>query len=653
MAKQRKEDKPVKGSTGESSQMNLLLDHYNKGKQDVDIRRTRHNGWNQTIDVYMQRIPKNWPYTSRVTDPRLRQTIVEKTGRLVNSKLQGRLVPRRNATILGARLNNAILEQQWDDADFGGSMLEKIAFSDEVCRLYGSTFAEVFWDDKKNSNDIKILNPNDVFIDFAATHIRNAKWAIIREFTTVKKLKDMGINVTKDMLSQTPSDQRSNEYQDPVKLNKSLEDRVGQDLSNPTLLVAREITPTSEIMFLPKQAIILRERKNPSNHGKINIAQLRYYPLGDDVYGEAEAEVVLPLARAINSFLSAFVDEMNNSGRPPLKVRSNGVRMETLVYGPGAKWIMNDLASVEQLQMGDSAIKSFNNVYPALVAAFNTAMGNQSLGISNITGRGEDKTATEVRDLARQQFSGDQYNQQYLGEYLKDIMMMWLANNQQFLFDDPDQEEHILRIVGKDKIRDLQALKLDNQEVNQEAFDEVTETIKANPAGTDDESIREVMEGISEPTVPATDGSNEPKLKVAENGEEAELTITKSDVDGIFNYIPDIKSMARGAGEEQKEGRLRAFELLQNPIITQNLQAEGQRLNTKELIVTMLEDNGVNDAERLFEPIEQAQALGEPGIVDQAASGAAIPGGTPQEQGVPGVPAPLPVQPVPGGIPPA
>ena len=142
-------------------------------------------------------------------------------------------------------------------------------------------------------------------------------------------------------------------------------------------------------------------------------------------------------------------------------------------------------------------------------------------------------------------------------------------------------------------------------------------------------------------------------MKVAENGEEAELTITKSDVDGIFNYIPDIKSMARGAGEEQKEGRLRAFELLQNPIITQNLQAEGQRLNTKELIVTMLEDNGVNDADRLFEPIEQAQALGEPGIVDQAAGGAAIPGGTPQEQGVPGVPAPLPVQPVPGGIPPA
>lgn len=597
----RKEDKIPKGRN--TSKITLLLDHYNKGKQDVDIRRTRHNGWNQVIDAYMSVIPNSWPYTARVTDPRIRTTIVEKTGRLINSKLQGRLVPRDGGTdIVGARINNSILDYQWDNANFGGSMLEKIALGDQTTRLYGAVFALTFWDSKKNGNDIKILNPNDIFIDPAATHIRNARWVVVREFTTIDSLKKRGFDLKGIDLQQTPSTQRSNEYEDKVKLNKNLEDRVGQDLSNPTIIFATEYTEEGVVQYLPNQAKILKEKKNPRDDGRIPISQLRYYPLGDDVYGEIEVEPVLPLARGINSFLSGFVDEMNNSMRPPLKIKSTGVRKETIEFGPGAQWIMDDMASVEQMQLGTNAINSFNTVYPALVAALNNAMGDQSLGVSNISGKGEDKTATEVRNLQSQQLSRDQYNQQFLSEFLKDIMMLWLANNQQFLFDDPTQEEFIMKIVGKDAIRDFQTLGLADIEIDDQDIQEIGDVIEENPENATDEAIQEVVEGIATPKFPTEDGR--PKLDVAENGEEAKLTIVNKDIQGMFDYIPDVKSMAIGAGQQQQQGRQKAFEMLLNPVVSQNLQAEGQKLNTKDLIVMILEDQGIRDAARLFESVQ-------------------------------------------------
>lgn len=615
----RKEDKIPKGRF--ASKITLLLDHYTTGKQDVDIRRTRHNGWNQVIDAYMSVIPSNWPYTARVTDPRIRTTIVEKTGRLINSKLQGRLVPRDGSSdIIGARINNTVLDYQWDNANFGGSMLEKIALADQTTRLYGAIFALTFWDAKKNSNDIKVINPNDIFIDPAATHIRNAKWVVIREFTTVESLKKRGFDLKGVNLQQTPSAQRSNEYEDKVKLNKNLEDRVGQDLSNPTIIVATEYTEKKVIVYLPNQAHILKEKDNPRKDGRIPVSQLRYYPLGDDIYGEIEVEPVLPLARGINSFLSGFIDEMNNAMRPPLKIKSAGVRKETIEFGPGAQWIMDDLNNVEQMQLGTNAINSFNTVYPALIAAFNTAMGDQSLGVSNLAGRGEDKTATEVRGLEAQQLSRDQYNQQFLSEFLKDIMMLWLGNNQQFLFDDPSQEEFVMKIVGKDAIRDFQTLGLADIEVDNEDINEVADVIEENPEGVSDESIEEVVQGITAPKFPTADGR--PKLDVSENGEEAKLTIINDDIQGLFDYIPDVKSMAIGAGQQQQQGRQKAFEMLLNPVVSQNLQAEGQKLNTKDLIVMILEDNGVKDAERLFEAV-QTPEVPQPGQE--------VPGAPPQQ----------------------
>lgn len=634
----------------EESKLQSLKLHYSRGTQDVDQRRTRKNGWNDTINAYMGKLPKNWPYNSVVTVPLIRSTILEKTARLLNAKLQGRLVPREGGDIIKAKINNALLDFQWDFANEGGSMIEKVSFTDQITRLYGSAFVLVFWDVNKESNEIKLLNPNDVWFDGGATHSRNAKWVDVREFTNFDALEARGYNVTRARQmarkGEITSQLQSNQYLSQVKENRGLEERNGEndDPINPVVEIITEWTATSCTIYLPKYDLMIYDGKNPYKHGKIPVSQLRYYPLGDDIYGEIEVESVIPLQRAANALICGFIDEVNLAQRPPLKISSTGVRIETIEYGPGARWIMQNPNLVEEAQIGNSAVQSFNTAFPAIIQQFNTAMGDQSLGISSVPGKGfNDKTATEVKALGSQQNNRDQYNQLYLSEFLKDIMLMWMANNKQYLFDDPTKNTHILKIIGKDNIQYFKQMKLDETDIPDDAMHEISQTIMSNPSGISGQQIQEIAQDVSVPTNPVITNPDaspdeydvQKKLDVKDNGEEADLYLTPDDFEGDYDYIPDVASMAAGASNMIKDARQKAIEYALNPQVQQMLAQQGESIKIKELLVSALTDGGYRDAEGLFtQNGPQNNIQGGPGT-PQPGQGSPIPNGAPGVQQVP------------------
>jgi len=126
------ENKPASNFQSVFSEVNS---HYVMWKEDNDTRRTRKNGWNDITDAYWGKLPADWPYISKVVDPRIRTSLIEKNARLLNSKLRGRLVPREGGDVLKARLNNGILDFQWDAANDGGTMLSKWGTMDMDTRL--------------------------------------------------------------------------------------------------------------------------------------------------------------------------------------------------------------------------------------------------------------------------------------------------------------------------------------------------------------------------------------------------------------------------------------------------------------------------------------------------------------------------------------
>ena len=630
---------------------NEVDQHYQLWTEDSDIRRERANGWNDITDAYYGRLPVDWPYNSQVVDPRLSTTLIEKNARLLNSKLRGRLVPREGGDAIKARINNAVLDFQWDNANLAGSMLSKWAMMDMDTRLYHSKFALVPWKVAKSKegeitfegNEFLPKDIRDCGIDPNCSNIKDAKWFQLREWVTVEELKAAnknkegvevypGIKELEEAM-QNGSDRRDNAYTSRLKHLKQMTDRMGEDDAFPVVEIVTEYRPDRWITYAPTTKTVLRDIKNPYDHGKIPIVQLKYYPLGDDPLGESEVERVLSLWRAIQSVINAHLDGMNVRMFPPLKIIEGQARIESLVYGPGAPWIMNNPNAVTEMQFSQSSVTEFQTNYSALVSAFNQAMGDLSQGTSTIAPTETDKTATEIREVSKQRNTRDEKNQNNLGEAITDCMEMWLSNNKQFLFSDPEKHEQVLKILGRDEFQYFKDIGMDEMEILPEAMNEIQQIVQqyseANPEQPmPSEQLQQMYDAAKTPVNPVilnpeiknpANYEIKPKMSVSKKGDFAELSVVPEDVDGLYDYIPDVKSMSMGADAEYTEGMQRLFEAIIKPETTQQLAMEGWQVKFKDLFVNLFNQLGARDADQYFttikEPAQAAQGVAGP---DQA-----------------------------------
>lgn len=627
---------------GEDKELIEVMDHYQAWTADMDQRRTRKNGWDQITDAYYGKLPSDWPFASKTVDPRIRTSLLEKNARLLNSKLRGRLTPRKGGTVLGANLNNALIDFQWDTANDGGSMQTKLSIADMDTRLYGSKFGLVTWryveDEDGNvlfdGNEFKPLDIRDCGIDFAATHIRDAKWFQHRQwvfiedlekesdisgvpaFKNIGKIKAMMLENQKKGVKTPKSSKRENKYISRIKQLKGLEDRLGKDMAFPVLEIVTEYREDKWITFAPEYNEKLRVIDNPYDHHKIPVAQLRYYPLQDDPFGESEVEAVIPLWKAIQATVCGYLDEVMLKQRPPLKILEGEARMETIVYAPEAQWLMNRADAVTEMQSNGEAIRYFQTTYSALVSAFTTAMGDLSQGTSGVDPFTPDKTATEVRATMSQQNARDQKNQSDLAEFIKDIVSMWQANNKQFLFSREDKQQYLLRIVGEDQFAYFKKAGLDGMEITDEGMKVIRDIVEQRGGEVSDTEMQALIDAAKQPKYPVALNPEEkdpeklkivPKMEMSKTGDRADIRLVPEDLEGSYDYIADVKSMAVGASEELSRARSIAMTRFLDPNVVNMLQLEGFKPKLKELLSTDLEMTGLKDADRFFEKIDNGQ----------------------------------------------
>lgn len=637
--------------------------HYQQWTEDRDQRMTRENGWNDVLDAYFGRLPANWPYLSHVVDPVLRTTIIEKKARLTNSKLRGRLVPREGADIITAKINNALLDFQWDNAQDGGSMNHKWGNMDQDSRLFASSFGLVNWkyctqeidgEEKVifNGNEFKPLDVRDVGL-ISGNNVRDAKWVQISEYLTLEDLeyenqvpgqpKYPGLTELKSIVDKEVQDKRENNYVSRIKELKGLTDRLGDDRSFPVVEIVTEYRVDRWITFSPRHNVLLRDIKNPYNHGKIPVVQLKYFPLSDDPWGESEVESVLSLWRAIQATLNGFLDTMNIHMKPPLKILEGLARMETIEWGPEAQWIINQENAVTEHVGSGEPLRYFQTSFSALKSAFNTAMGDASQGVGATDPFSADKTATEVRDIASQRNVRDQDNQNALSDALKDMMGMWMSNNKQFLFADEDMSEYLMKIVGEKDFAFFKRSGLDQMMLDTESTQMIGDTVGQMNGDISDLQLQELVNAGSTPVFPVVENPNEtdpekirvkPKMKIDQTGTEAEISLVPEDLNGTFDYIPDVKSMSAGADAEFQKARRDAIDLMfNNQSVLQLLQQQGQIPNVKEILTEMFEDAGSKDASRFFSDANQ-----QPQNMGQTAQGVTGPQSPMGQQGLQGVP---------------
>lgn len=630
------------------------LGHYRQWDNDITQRITRKFGWNDVTDAYYGKLPDDWPFESKTVDPRIRTNLIEKNARLTGGRITGRVLPVENGDNIKARMIQALIDYQWRMATDGGTMQTKISISDIDTRLYNSKFALVEWKVVKNpdgttkyeGNEIKPLDIRDCGHDAGMSHIRDAKWFQHRQWVYLddmeKAVDSDGNPIFKNLayirkrLEDDTSDTRT-EYTPHLMSLQGREDNLGKDKAFPMIKIVTEYREDKWITFSPTYEKIIREIDNPYDHGKIPIVQLRYHPIQDDPLGENEVESVIPLWRAIQAVMCAYLDEVILKLRPPLKIIEGQARMETIFFEPEAQWMMNRPDAVTEYQSNYAAsIEYFQATYTALVSALNTAMNTMSQGVSNLNGTQGDKTATEVNSSTRQQNAIDQKNMSDLAEFIRDFVGMWIANNQQFLFSNPKKHYLIIKVIGQDKWNFFQKMGFTDTYVPDEAQKTIADILVQNP-NTTESQLSQMYESAQMPKKPIILNPQEknpalyqmvPKMSVGESGEEADLYIEKGDIEGMYDFIPDIQSLSITESEEKQIARNKAIQLLTtNGQVLQLLEQEGFRPKVKDLFVSQLEDIGLNDADRFFEKIENVQ---QPTTGLEAGGQGSAQGGTPQ-----------------------
>lgn len=624
------DNQPIQGNKQEREAFSDVYRHYEMSVSDLTKRIVDFDKRDILFRSYIQK--SNWPYRALVFDPRVFTTIYEKTARILANKPRGRMEPRESGDALGAKINNELLNFQWDDNERVDSspMLAKWALMDLNARKYGASFGLVKWHYERHVIDRKghifFDGPNfkpwanrDVLHNPSYSTIKN--WIQLRDYNTFQELSEVNdsarskpIYKNLDLLKQSLSkeglkvgDQRATNYVVKNLSIKGLTDYLGQDPTYKVVEIITEYRPDRWITFAPKHGIVLRDIPNPYKHNQIPVVQLKYYPIDDDIYGLSEIEPVEKLQNAINALLCQYLDAINMSLYAPLKVRNtNGaVQMHTLEFGPAKKWLMNDPATdVVAHDQATSGVAEFSNTYRFLVSALQEGLGETSAIASNQAPGSGDKTATEIKDLQVSRNARDNFNQIFLSEAIKKQMMFWYKMNQQFMFN-AGEKQKVIRIAGKDAIKFFQNMGLDANGLTDEAIDMLSDETLADSVSPQD--LEQPLFPVNTPEGPSTKFSMEP------GGQSGKLILEPDDLSGSYDYIPDVGSMSRNASEEEINARGDFLSRVtgidpktgQPTGIAAMMAQEGKRIKATDLLIDYAEDIGFQAAEQYVENIPE------------------------------------------------
>lgn len=643
----------IKGTRKEQILFDEVNSHFEMADEDAQAR---WDDWDTKYELFRSYIGESgWPYSAQIFVPQTFTGMIEKMGRLVGGKPRGRLIPREGADVLKAKINNEILNYQWDDATRADKepMVAKWAKMDLNARLYGASFGIAKWKYETRNGQVifdgpifKVLNPKDCLPNPAYPTVRN--WFQYRDYVTLNELRNVNdrsstkpqyknLNLLKEAIRERQvmgGDHRDINYIPKGRELLGLSDYLGKDESPEFKIfeLITELRDDRKIVFAPKYGVVIQDEPNPYNHQQIPIVRLSYLPIDDDIYGLSEIEPIEKVQKAMNALTSQFIDSINMDLYRILHVRPTGVQMHTLEWKPGAKWFMNNPGQdVVAMEHSMTATNQFVNVYSVLTQMFKEALGETSAAFSSLKPFSSDKTATEVNDLAQTRNVRDNFNQMFLSEAIKEQMIYWLQMNQQFIFQDPAKQTFILRIVGREAINDMQRMGLGAM-VPDTSVGEMYGAGEQVEIGAEPE-LRDI------PQYPVSvEGEIKPKFEMDESGEMATVYVTPEDMSGVYDYIADVQPMQVNAPIEERKAKSEAIAMMLNPQVVQMLQMEGKKPAVSELMIDYFEGLGLKGAEKYFDSLPaqpmmngQGQVIG--GGVPNPQAGTS-PQGTPEAGGM-------------------
>lgn len=461
-------------------------------KEFLDVIHQRMNDQEELYRTYLD--PNNYPHGAKVFDPRIFRVIETITPRMVANEPTGSFYPSEEGDIVTSKILNTLIKYDWRRAE----MFPKLVNFVKSMLIFGTAFGRNYWDFRecervqmvpkqvegrmvwtpKNAKKVKytefdgpnfeVLNIYDCFPDPNATNLQNMRWFIYRTFKTLDELKkendERGVEYYKnlDVLEQNLNAKQKegkamqiaddNQFRQHRRTMLGTQEYRGQDESNKEFVVLRRFDRDMWVDIVPEYGVVIREEQNPYFHGDLPIVYGVDYPYPGELYGMGEIEPVDRMQRAINAVLNQRLDNVQLTLRSMWKAKKNsGVDMHTLISAPGNVVTVDDMTSVEMLQVPDVTGSTFVQTMNYLTAALQNGTGvtDYTVGVGNKTVGNTTATGTRlVQQEANAQFK-------LKVQLFNHMVIQRIANQWKDLRIQYTTEAQKLRIMGNEDIQDL------------------------------------------------------------------------------------------------------------------------------------------------------------------------------------------------------
>lgn len=597
--------------------------HYQEAKNELNTRITNKD---RGFDVY-DRIFRNfidktkWPFSSRVPDGRGATLLKRKTDRLLANRIAGKMIAGKGGTELKAAINTELIGHEWNEVDLrtGETMLSRLRKADLNARKYGAGFLFVPWRTTNNFDGptVEPIEARNMLFQPGCTSVEDSAYVQIRRYNTLEELKAVNDAAksgqpvySKEVLSKlSAKDNKTTEY---TSINKQVIGLSDNNAGTERLEVITEYRRDRWITFVPNgkngnEKHILRDIPNPYNHGEIPIVPIVYDAIDDDIYGVPELENVLPLIKASWALISQYLDQAQIELMSPVMMNPANVQIDTIVYEAGARWFMNTPgADVVPFKGDNMAMSQFQGVYGLLTSLIMEGIGETGQDVSVLSSSTQDKTATEIKDMAMLRTSRDNANKLVLSQAISKVIYFWHRMNQQFITKD-----RLVRIVGKDAIKLLLEEGMHNYTLTEAGYIVVDTYAQENDLSFDEayEGLRGqgVLDAFAVPLTPVgTEGEQLPKLIMEKGNKSGTISIGKEDLLGDYDYVVDIEAMGMPNDQVEVAARNMVSDLL---LKTQNnINQDGFKFKWKEYIVDLGEKAKLKNMEQYFEAMPEPQA---------------------------------------------